>query len=129
MHTDSSDLVQRMNVEAEKTLKYGMSEADALKTVTIFPAQMLGIDRWVGTLEKGKKADLVMFDGPPLSIYSHVMLTMVEGRTTYERKKSNAAARFPLLMKEGGRGRLEGSQPHLNLPLQKGEKHSERRAK
>ncbi len=86
MHTDSSDLVQRMNVEAEKTLKYGMSENDALKTLTIFPAKMLGIDRYVGTLEKGKKADVVMFDGPPLSIYSHVMLTMVEGRTTYERR-------------------------------------------
>ena len=85
IHTDSSDLVQRMNVEAEKTLKYGMSENDALKTLTIFPAKMLGIDRYVGTLEKGKKADIVMFDGPPLSIYSHVMLTMVEGKTTFER--------------------------------------------
>ena len=86
LHTDSADLVQRMNVEAEKTLKYGMSEADALKTITIWPAKMLGIDRYVGTLEKGKKADIVMFDGPPLSIYSHVLLTMVEGRTTYERR-------------------------------------------
>jgi imidazolonepropionase-like amidohydrolase len=86
MHTDSSTLVQRMNVEAEKTLKYGMSEADALKTITIFPAKMLGIDHYVGTLEKGKKADLVMFDGPPLSIYSHVVLTMVEGKPTYQRE-------------------------------------------
>jgi imidazolonepropionase-like amidohydrolase len=42
MHTDSSTLVQRMNVEAEKTLKYGMSEADALKTITIFPAKNAG---------------------------------------------------------------------------------------
>ena len=86
LHTDSSNLVQRMNVEAEKTLKYGMSEADALKTITIFPAKMLGIDRYVGTLEKGKKANVVMFDGPPLSIYSKVLLTLVEGRTTYERR-------------------------------------------
>jgi imidazolonepropionase-like amidohydrolase len=86
MHTDSSTLVQRMNVEAEKTLKYGMSETDALKTITIFPAKMLGIDQYVGTLEKGKKADLVMFDGPPLSIYSHVVLTMVEGKPTYQRE-------------------------------------------
>jgi imidazolonepropionase-like amidohydrolase len=86
LHTDSSDLVQRMNVEAGKTLKYGMSETDALKTLTIYPARMLGIDRYVGSIEKGKKADLVLFDGPPLSIYSHVLLTMVEGRTTYERR-------------------------------------------
>lgn len=86
LHTDSSDLVQRMNVEAGKTLKYGMSETDALKTLTIYPARMLGIDQYVGSIEKGKKADLVLFDGPPLSIYSHVLLTMVEGRTTYERR-------------------------------------------
>ncbi len=89
LHTDSSTLVQRMNVEAAKTLKYGMSESDALKTVTIFPAQMLGIDKHVGSLEKGKKADLVIFDGSPLSIYSHVLLTMVEGKTTYEREARN----------------------------------------
>ena len=87
LHTDSSDLVQRMNVEAAKTLKYGMSEEDALKTITIHPAKMLGIDRYVGSLEKGKKGDVVMFDGHPLSIYSHVLLTMVEGRATYERRQ------------------------------------------
>lgn len=85
MHSDSSDIVQRLNVEAEKTLKYGMSEADALKTITIFPAQMLGIDSITGSLQKGKFADLVIMDGPPFSIYSHVLQTMVQGRTTYDR--------------------------------------------
>jgi imidazolonepropionase-like amidohydrolase len=85
MHSDSSDIVQRLNVEAEKTLKYGMSEADALKTITIFPAQMLGIDSITGSLEKGKSADIVIMDGPPFSIYSHVLQTMVQGKTTYDR--------------------------------------------
>jgi len=85
MHSDSSDIVQRLNVEAEKTLKYGMNEADALKTITIFPAQMLGIDSITGSLDKGKFADIVIMDGPPFSIYSHVLQTMVQGRTTYDR--------------------------------------------
>lgn len=85
LHTDSSDLVQRMNVEAEKTLKYGMSESDALKTITINPAKMLGIGQYVGSLDKGKNADLAIFDGPPLSIYSHVVMTMVSGQFTYQR--------------------------------------------
>jgi imidazolonepropionase-like amidohydrolase len=88
MHSDSSDIVQRLNVEAEKTLKYGMSEADALKTITIFPAQMLGIESMTGSLEKGKSADIVIMDGPPFSIYSHVLRTMVSGRTTYERSSA-----------------------------------------
>lgn len=85
MHSDSSDIVQRLNVEAEKTLKYGMTEADALKTITIFPAQMLGIDAITGSLDKGKFADIVIMDGPPFSIYSHVLQTMVQGKTTYDR--------------------------------------------
>lgn len=85
MHSDSSDIVQRLNVEAEKTLKYGMNEADALKTITIFPAQMLGIDSITGSLDKGKFADIVIMNGPPFSIYSHVLQTMVRGKTTYDR--------------------------------------------
>lgn len=93
MHSDSSDIVQRLNVEAEKTLKFGMSEADALKTITLFPAKMLSIDKYVGTLEAGKYADIVIYDGPPLSIYSHVVLTMVQGKTTYERPATAAGVR------------------------------------
>jgi imidazolonepropionase-like amidohydrolase len=92
LHSDSSDIVQRLNVEAEKTLKYGMNETEALKTITIYPAQILGIDSMVGSLEKGKHADLVIFDGPPFSIYSHVVTTMVNGKPTYERKQESVQA-------------------------------------
>ena len=93
MHSDSSDIVQRLNVEAEKTLKYGMNEADALKTITIFPAQMLGIDSITGSLDKGKFADIVIMDGPPFSIYSHVLQTMVHGKTTYDRSSAQEMSR------------------------------------
>ncbi len=93
MHSDSSDIVQRLNVEAEKTLKYGMNEADALKTITIFPAQMLGIDSITGSLDKGKFADIVIMDGPPFSIYSHVLQTMVRGKTTYDRSLAQEMSR------------------------------------
>ena len=57
MHSDSSNTVQRLNVEAEKTFKSGMSESDALKMLTLFPAQILGVDRYIGTLrqEAGSK--------------------------------------------------------------------------
>jgi imidazolonepropionase-like amidohydrolase len=90
MHSDSSNIVQRLNVEAEKTLKYGMNEADALKTITIMPAQMLGIESVTGSLEKGKFADLVVMDGPPLSIYTHVLQTIVQGKTIYQRDEKLA---------------------------------------
>jgi imidazolonepropionase-like amidohydrolase len=100
MHSDSADIVQRLNVEAEKTLKYGMSEAEALKTITIYPAMMLGIDKYVGTLEIGKNADLVIYDGSPLSIYSHVVLTMINGKTTYRRETSTGAPTAHLVQQD-----------------------------
>ena len=92
LHSDSSDIVQRLNVEAEKTLKYGMNESDALKTITIMPAQMLGIESFTGSLEKGKFADLVVMDGPPLSIYTHVLQTLVRGKKVYERTAATGMA-------------------------------------
>ena len=47
--------------------------------VTINPAKQLKIDKWVGSLEEGKDADFVIWDGPPLSIYSKVQETWIEG--------------------------------------------------
>ena len=63
--------------------------SEALKFVTINPAKQLGIDEWVGSLEEGKDADFVIWDGPPLSIYSHVEETWIEG-VRYFSKDENA---------------------------------------
>jgi adenine deaminase len=70
-----------MNTEATKAIKYGgMSEEDALDFITINPAKQLHIDKWVGSLEEGKDADFVIWDGPPLDIYSHVQETWIDGK-------------------------------------------------
>ena len=47
--------------------------------ITINPAKQLKIDKWVGSLEEGKDADIVVWDAPPLSIYSHVEETWIDG--------------------------------------------------
>ena len=75
-NSDDAELARRLNTEAVKAVKYGsLSEEDALKLVTINPAKQLQIDQWVGSLEEGKDADVVIWDGPPLSIYSQVAAT------------------------------------------------------
>jgi len=80
-NSDDDELARRMNTEAVKAVKYGgLEEEDALKFVTINPAIQLRIDNWVGSLEEGKDADFVIWDGPPLSIYSHVQETWIEGK-------------------------------------------------
>ena len=61
-NSDSPDHARRMNLEAAKAVKYGrLSETEALKFVTLNPAKQLGIDKWVGSLEVGKDADLAIW--------------------------------------------------------------------
>ncbi len=79
-NSDDAELARRMNTEAMKAVKYGgLSEEQAFNFVTINPAKQLKIDKWVGSLEEGKDADFVIWDGPPLSIYSKVLETWIEG--------------------------------------------------
>jgi imidazolonepropionase-like amidohydrolase len=58
----------------------------AWKAITINPAKLAGIDDRVGSLEVGKDADIVLFDGDPLKeIGARAALVLVNGETAYER--------------------------------------------
>jgi imidazolonepropionase-like amidohydrolase len=86
LKSDSANLVQRLNHDAAKMVKYaGLDEREALSLVTANPAWILGVERRVGTLEVGKDADIAVFDGDPLSIYSRVRATFIDGEIVYER--------------------------------------------
>ena len=85
-NSDNGDLARRMNLEAAKAVKYGgLSETDALNFVTINPAIQLGLQDRIGSLEVGKEADFVIWNGNPLSVYSRVLMTFVEGRKMFDR--------------------------------------------
>ena len=59
-----------------KMVKYGnASNEDAWKSITLNPAKMLEIDEFVGSLKAGKEADIVLWSGNPLSVYSKVEQT------------------------------------------------------
>lgn len=88
--SDSSDIVQRMYVEAAKGVKYGLTEDEALATITLNPAKILGIDKWVGSIEKGKQADIAVFSKSPLDIYTRVDMTFIEGRQVFDRPTEEA---------------------------------------
>ncbi len=79
-NSDSNELARRMGKEAAKAVKYGgVSQEEALKFVTINPAKQLGIDPYVGSLEKGKHGDFVIWSDNPLSSYSYCEQTWIEG--------------------------------------------------
>ena len=84
--SDSNELVRHLYQEAAKLIKYGgMTEDDALKTITINPAKQLGIDGRTGTIEVGKEADLAIFNGHPLNAFSRCEMTLVEGEVYFQR--------------------------------------------
>jgi len=92
-NSDDDELARRLNTEAIKAVKYGrLTEDEAIKYITINPAKQLKIDKWVGSLEVGKDADFVIWDGPPLSIYSHVEETWIDG-IRYFSKSENKSVR------------------------------------
>src|SRR5690606_19664347 len=71
INSDSDELIRHLNHEAAKTVRYGgVSEADALKMITINPAIQLGMEKRIGSIEVGKDADFAIWSGHPLSIYS-----------------------------------------------------------
>ena len=80
LHSDNQQIASRMNWEAGKLLRTGLTEEQALTTVTINAAKVLAIDNRVGSLEAGKDADFVVWSGNPLSQFTKAEQTWVDGR-------------------------------------------------
>ena len=76
-------LIQALPICAGLAVKSGMEEMEALKSITIYPAQICGVDERIGSLEKGKDADIAIFSGNPLEIATRVMCTLVNGEIAY----------------------------------------------
>jgi len=80
--TDLSDLRTSALVAA----RYGFSHELALKSLTINAAEILGIAEQVGSIEKGKDADLVILNGDPLELTSGVEMVIIDGNIVYQRE-------------------------------------------
>ncbi len=94
--SDSDELVRHLYHEAAKSVGYvGFDRVKALQLVTLAPAIQLGVADRVGTLEVGKDADLVIFDGDPLDVDSIPQMTFVEGELVFERRDAFELAANP----------------------------------
>ena len=84
-NSDDHEMGRHLNHEAAKAVKYGgVSREEALKFVTLNPAKQLRIDPYVGSLEPGKHADLVIWSGDPLSNFSRCEQTWIDGRKYFD---------------------------------------------
>ncbi len=86
-HSDSGDQIQRLWLDAAKAVRFGMDRQKAFEALTINAAWTLGIDDRTGSIEVGKDADIAIFSGYPLNIYSQVEITIVDGEIVYDRSK------------------------------------------
>jgi imidazolonepropionase-like amidohydrolase len=73
--------------EAALTTANGLTMPEALATITIDAAKILGIANRVGSLERGKDGDLALFDGDPFEYTSHVIGVVINGQVVSERER------------------------------------------
>jgi imidazolonepropionase-like amidohydrolase len=66
--------------EAALAVTYGLPYEEGLKSITLNPAKLLGIDKRVGSIEQGKDADLVLFDGDPFEYLTKILKVMIDGQ-------------------------------------------------
>lgn len=90
IHSDDENQIQRLNQEASKALADGramgieISDAEAMQWITYNAAKALGISDQTGSLKKGKMADVVLWNGNPLSVYSRPEKVWIDGALLFD---------------------------------------------
>ena len=79
--------IQFLPVQAGLAVREGLSEETALRSITRYAAEIVGIQDRVGTLEAGKDADIAVFDGHPFDYRTHCVLTLINGKIVHNTLK------------------------------------------
>ncbi len=91
VNSDSDERARRLNIDAAKMMRYGgLTEDEALKTITYNGAVQLGVQDHVGSIEVGKDADVVIWNGDPLSVYSSAETTFIDGEIFFDKTRDQA---------------------------------------
>ncbi|MFN3728107.1 MAG: amidohydrolase family protein [Fimbriimonadaceae bacterium] len=107
INTDGTSGTTAIAQDAAKAMRYGgMNEDQVLQMLTINPAKQLGIDHRTGSLEVGKDADIVIWDGHPLSVYSRCAMTLIDGEVFFTRRDAHDVDRLSTI-----KPRLEPPSP------------------
>jgi imidazolonepropionase-like amidohydrolase len=78
--TDDAAYVRNLPYQAGTSAAFGLPKDEALKAVTIYPAQIFGVDNLLGSIEVGKMANLIVTDGDPLEFKTNVKHMFINGK-------------------------------------------------
>jgi imidazolonepropionase-like amidohydrolase len=87
IQTDEMSAVKYLTINAALAVREGMPEQEALRAITLTAAEIIGIEDRVGSLEVGKDADIVVFDGHPFDYRTVAHLVLVDGQVAYLREE------------------------------------------
>lgn len=101
INSDSGDYIRHLYHQAGKSQRYGdLTDDEALALITINPAIQLGIEKRVGSIEVGKDADIAIFSGHPLSIYTIPQMTLVDGIVRFDKDSDEDDMRIDVDLQE-----------------------------
>jgi imidazolonepropionase-like amidohydrolase len=130
VNSDDANEARHLNQEAAKSMKYGgLTENQALRLVTLNPAIQLGIDKYVGSIEVGKDADLTIYNHDPLSVYAVVQKTIIDGKVWFDRQQDIAGRAALAKEKQDLIEKEQKAQKPPEKPEAKQEKKPEARKK
>ncbi len=90
IHSDDENGIQRLNQEAAKAQAAGrragidIPDEQVIRWLTLNPAHAMGIEQWTGSLANGKMADVVLWNGNPLSVYSRPEKVWIDGALMFD---------------------------------------------
>ena len=76
-------LIQSLPLCAGLAVKAGLDLEEGYKSLTIYPATICGVNDRVGSLEVGKDADIAIFDGNPMEVFTETLYTIINGQIVY----------------------------------------------
>lgn len=100
-----------LTYQAAVCVREGLSREVALKSITLYPARMLGVESDLGSIEPGKRANIVVFSGDPLEFDSWVDQVFIDGALAYERDRDHRLKELLRLEREGGEVTDPGPEP------------------
>lgn len=79
-------IINSLPLCAGMAVKAGLPMEEGLKAITINPAVICGVDERVGSLEAGKDADVVIFSGNPMEVFTETLCTIIDGNIVYQKE-------------------------------------------